>query len=332
MTKFEYPEKSKIGSENLHYALNSISRVKTEVSKVFFGQNEVVDSLIRAIICNGHVLVEGVPGIAKTLAIRTIAKVSGCSFSRIQFTVDLLPTDIVGVTIYKPDKGFEVVKGPIFANFVIADEINRSPPKTQSALIEAMQESQVTIGKETFQIPKPFFVMASQNPLESEGVYTLPEAQVDRFLFKIIFNYPEREVEKNIMEKNMTFSKFDDLDLKSVLNPEDVLKLQKIVHNVYLSDKIKDYILDIVQKSRDKKFKYSEFVEVGFSPRATIGLFIAAKSEALINGRDYVLPIDVRKIAAEVLRHRLILSYEAQSQGVNSDKVISELLKTIKAP
>lgn len=194
----------------------TLEKIKKEVETVFFGHPEVLDSLIRALLCDGHALLDGVPGIAKTLAVKTLAKIIGCSSKRIQFTVDLLPTDITGLTIYDPQKGFDIVKGPIFANFVVADEINRSPPKTQSALIEAMQEKQVTIGKETFQLPKPFFVMATMNPLEQDGVYNLPEAQIDRFIFKIVFSYPPFEEEKRVMSENVTFKKFEDLDLKPI--------------------------------------------------------------------------------------------------------------------
>jgi MoxR-like ATPase len=309
-----------------------ILQMENEVGKVFFGHKDVVETLIRAILCNGHVLVEGVPGIAKTLAIKTLAKVSGASSKRIQFTVDLLPTDITGLTTYDPKRGFEVVKGPIFANFVVADEINRSPPKTQSAMIEAMQEGQVTIGKETFQLPKPFFVMATQNPLEQEGVYTLPEAQIDRFIFKVVFSYPEPNNEARVMEENVTFKKFEDIDLKSIVSPEKIIQMQKLTHKIYLDPKIKQYILDIVWRTRKKDFKNGEFVEIGGSPRASITLFIAAKAEALLRGRNYVVPRDIEKVAHEVLRHRVILSYKATAQGITSINVIDEILKVVKAP
>ena len=309
-----------------------INDMKKEVGKVFFGHEEVIESLIRAVLCNGHVLLEGVPGIAKTLVIKTLAKVSGCSSKRVQFTVDLLPTDIIGLTTYDPKKGFEVVKGPIFANFIVADEINRSPPKTQSALLEAMQEGQVTIGKETFELPKPFFVMANQNPLETEGVYSLPEAQVDRFIFEIIFSYPKEESEKRIMDENVTFKSFEDIPLKTIGSPKKILDMQKLTHKIYLDDKIKKYILDIIWKTRNKDFKYGEYIELGGSPRASIFLFVAAKAEALLRGRNYVIPADVDKIAADVLRHRIILSYRAKAEGLDSDKIVNEILKNVKAP
>jgi MoxR-like ATPase len=307
-----------------------ISQMRKEIGKAFFGHEPVVEALLRALLCNGHVLLEGVPGIAKTLVIKALAKISGCSSSRIQFTVDLLPTDITGLTTYDPNKGFEVVKGPIFANFIIADEINRSPPKTQSALLEAMQEKQVSIGKETYKLPMPFFVMANQNPLKTEGVYSLPEAQVDRFLFKVIFGYPKPEEEERVMEQNVTFKKFEDIDLKVISSPEKIIGMQHLTHKIYLDKKIKDYILKIVTITREKSFKYGEYIEIGGSPRASINLFIASKSEALLRGRNYVLPEDVDKIVYDVLRHRLILTYRAQAENVTPEKIIDEILRIVR--
>ncbi len=303
----------------------TISKMKNEVSKAVTGQSEIVESLIRALLCDGHVLLEGVPGIAKTLAIKTLAIVSGCSSKRIQFTVDLLPTDITGIVTYTPGKGFETLKGPIFANFLIADEINRSPSKTQSALIEAMQEMQVTIGKETFKLSRPFFVMATQNPIEQSGVYTLPEAQVDRFLFKLIMGYPEYKEEEKIMEENMTLKKFEDFNLKAVTTPEEILKMQKLTKKIYLCDKIKEYILDVVKKTRTKDFKNGQYIEWGCSPRASIALFIASKAQALLNGRNFVIPSDVKNVAHGILRHRIILTYRAKAENIDSDKIIDEI-------
>jgi len=303
-----------------------VANLKKEVAKAVTGQEEIVDSLIRALICDGHVLLEGVPGIAKTLAIKTLAIVSGCSSKRIQFTVDLLPTDITGVTTYTPGKGFETIKGPIFANFVIADEINRSPSKTQSALIEAMQEKQVTIGKQTFFLSPPFFVMATQNPLEQSGVYSLPEAQVDRFLFKLIMGYPKYHDEEKIMGENMTLKKFEEFNLKAVTTPEEIMKMQVLTKRIYIDDKIKKYILDIVTKSRTKDFKDGHYIDWGGSPRASIALFIASKAEALMRGRNFVIPSDVRRVAHEVLRHRIILTYRAKAEGITSDKIVDEIL------
>jgi MoxR-like ATPase len=308
------------------------TKMQKEVSKAFFGHEDVVESLMRAILCNGHALLEGVPGIAKTLVIKSLGTVSGCTTSRVQFTVDLLPTDITGLTTYDPNKGFEIVKGPIFSNFIVADEINRSPPKTQSALIEAMQEKQVTIGKETMQLPSPFFVMATQNPLEQEGVYTLPEAQVDRFLYKLIFGYPKPKNEYKIMEENTTFRKFEEIKLTPIASPKRIIEMQRLTHKIYLDDRIKDYILQIVNKTRKKDFAHGEYIEIGGSPRASIYLYISAKAQALLSGRNYVIPKDVDKVAHDVLRHRIILSYRAQAEGLDSEKIIDEILGLVKAP
>jgi MoxR-like ATPase len=307
----------------------SLKKLKEEISKVIIGQEGVIDGLIRGLICDGHVLLEGVPGIAKTITIRALAQASGCSVKRIQFTVDLLPTDIVGITSYTPGKGFETVKGPIFANFIIADEINRSPPKTQSALIEAMQEKQVTIGKETFPLPTPFFVMATRNPLENIGVYNLPEAQIDRFLFNIIMGYPKENEELRIMEENVTLKKFEDFDIKPVITTKDILKMQNYVHKVYLGDNIKKYILEIVKKTRNKDFPKSDCLQYGVSPRATISMFIASKARALMQGRNYVIPEDVKTIAYDVLRHRIILSYKATIQKLKSEDLIDYILEDV---
>jgi len=311
-------------------ASGHLSDLRNEIGKVVFGQGTVIDSLLLGVICNGHVLVEGVPGIAKTLLIKALAQASGCSSKRVQFTVDLLPTDILGLTTYDTKKGFEIVKGPIFANFVIADEINRSPPKTQSAFIEAMQEKQVTIGKTTFSLPSPFFVMASQNPIENEGVYNLPEAQIDRFLFKLNMVYPEEEIEKRIMSENTTFKNFEDYNLKAVVSPKQILEMQALVHKVYLDDEIKKYILKIVMKTREKDFKHGEFIELGASPRAGIALYVASKARAMMNGRTYVIPQDVKDVAASVIRHRIILSYRARAEKVSPEIIIDEILKSVK--
>jgi MoxR-like ATPase len=308
----------------------TLDKIKKEMGKVVMGQEKIVNGLIMGLLCNAHVLVEGVPGIAKTLAIRALASASGCSVKRIQFTVDMLPTDIIGITNYTPEKGFEIIKGPIFANFLIADEINRAPPKTQSALIEGMQEKQVTIGRKKFHLPNPFFVMATENPIENAGVYPLPEAQIDRFLFKIIMGYPKIDVEKKVMETNMTLRKFEDFGLKAVVTPKEILRMQDVVKKVYLDDSIKNYILAIVTKTRSKDFAKSEFVSYGSSPRASIGLFIASKARALMMGRNYVLPEDVKEVVFDILRHRLILSYKATIEKVSADDVIKEILKSVR--
>lgn len=307
-----------------------IKKLKDEVGKIVVGQEKIVESLIRGLICNGHVLLEGVPGIAKTVTIRALAQASGCSVKRIQFTVDLLPTDITGITAYTQNKGFEVIKGPIFANFVIADEINRAPPKTQSALIEAMQEKQVTIGKKTFSLPDPFFVMATKNPIENIGVYTLPEAQVDRFLFKLVMGYPEEKDEINIMEQNATLRKFEDFHINPIITIKDILKMQSFVHKIYLGSNIKSYILSIIKKTREKNFKDADCLSFGASPRATIAMFIASKAKALMDGRNYVLPEDVKAVSYEVLRHRLILSYKATLKKIDSDDLIKNILDEVK--
>jgi len=322
----------KLSNEEVREAARVILNIKNEIKKVIAGQEEVIDSLICALLCNGHVLVEGVPGIAKTLLIKSLAQVTGCSFKRIQFTVDLLPSDILGLTTYNPESGFEIVKGPIFANFIIADEINRSPPKTQSALIEAMQERQVTIGNTTFLLPSPFFVMANQNPIESEGVYNLPEAQIDRFIFKVLMGYPKKDDELRIMEENATLKNFEDFHLNSATSAQEILYLQQMVHRVYLDQKIKEYILNLVNLTRSKDFEYGNYIELGSSPRASIYLFISSKALALIKGRNYVIPKDVKEVAPLVLRHRLILSYKARADGITSDKIIESLLRTARVP
>jgi len=306
-----------------------IGKIKSEIKKVIIGQEKVLDTLILGLICNGHVLLDGVPGVAKTLTIRALGQVTGCSVKRVQFTVDLLPSDIIGLTTYTPGKGFEIVKGPIFANFLIADEINRASPKTQSALLEAMQERQVTIGKSGFESPNPFFVMATKNPLESTGVYQLPEAQVDRFLFSVIMGYPEQEDEKRIMEENATLKKFDDFKLLPVINPNDILYMKDLAKKIHSGNHVKTYILSIVEKTRDKSFKFADCIAYGSSPRASIALFIASKAKALMEGRSYVIPEDVRAICLDVLRHRVLLSYKATIKGLTSEDIIKEILEEV---
>lgn len=316
--------------EEIKIIAQKIQKMKEEIGKVIIGQDEIIDGLIMGLLCDAHVLVEGVPGIAKTLAIRALASVTGCDVKRIQFTVDMLPTDIIGITNYTPEKGFEVIKGPVFANFVIADEINRAPPKTQSALMEAMQEKQVTIGKERFALPLPFFVMATENPIENAGVYPLPEAQVDRFLLKLIMTYPEIEEEKEVLETNITLRRFEEFNLKPTTSPKEIVKMQQVVKRVYLDDNIKNYILQIVKKTRDKDFPNAEYISYGSSPRASIGLFIASKARALMQGRNYVLPEDVKAVVFDVLRHRLILSYKASIQKISPDSIIREIIDLVK--
>lgn len=311
---------------------NDIKKIKQEISKVIVGQEEVIDGLLKAILADGHVLVEGVPGIAKTLLVRTMAVVTGCAFKRVQFTVDLLPTDITGITAYHEKKGFYVIKGPIFANYIIADEINRAPPKTQSALLEAMQEKQTTIGKETFPMMKPFFVMANNNPIEQSGVYPLPEAQVDRFLFKLKMGYPDEKQSKEIIEKNITLKKFEDYKLKPVINPEKILQMQAFTKSIKHTEKIKDYICKIVAATRNPK-KYDitlgKYIEWGASPRANIGLFIAAKADAVLKGDKYITPSHIKSVAHDVMRHRILLNYRGRAEGVSTDDVVKEILAKV---
>ncbi len=321
----------RVSSYRVKEISKTLYQMRREVSQVVFGQDKVIDSLLRSLLSNGHVLLEGVPGIAKTLLIKTLAEVSGCSFKRIQFTADMLPADILGFITYNPKDGFEISKGPIFSNFIIADEINRSPPKTQSAMIEAMQEKQVTIGKTTFQLPQPFFVMANQNPIENEGVYSLPEAQVDRFLFKVVIGYPDAASEERIMSNNATLKKFEEYKVRSIVSAPKIEAMQKATMEVYLDSKIKQYILKIVKKTRDKDFEFGDYIDIGCSPRASISLFIASKSEALLQGRNYVIPADVRAVSEDVLRHRLILSYRARADKITPEMVISNLFKSLQS-
>ncbi len=310
----------------------AVGEIEKEMSKIVVGQQEVIRAIIRAILCNGHVLVEGVPGTAKTLIVKAIAKVMGCDVKRIQFTVDLLPSDLTGILSYTPKKGFEVLKGPLFTNFVIADEINRAPPKTQSALLEAMQENMVTIAKETHSLPQPFFVMATENPIETKGVYSLPEAQIDRFLFKLRISHPEFKEEIDILDKNITLKKFEDYELKSVLSPEKIINLQERVKEVFSSSAIQNYIVRIVSETRSPDFEFAKYIDYGASPRASIALFISSKAEALINGRDYVIPVDVQKVVFDILRHRIILNYEAEAKKISTEEIIKSVLEKISAP
>ena len=312
-----------------------IDEIKKEVSNVVVGQEKVINGFLRALLANGNVLVEGVPGLAKTLIVRALSAVMGCGFSRIQFTPDLLPTDIIGITAYERERGFYVLKGPIFSNFILADEINRAPPKVQSALLECMQEKQATIGKETFSMPMPFFILATQNPLEQVGVYPLPEAQIDRFLFKIKIVYPLLDEEQAILNRNITTKKFENFTLKPIMSPEKILELQDDVKKVYLDKKIEKYIVQIVDATRNPnnyKVKLGDYIDYGASPRASIGLFIASKAEALIQGKTFVTPQDVKEVAYDVLRHRLILNYEAQSENIKVEDVISEILARVPVP
>lgn len=312
-----------------------IATIKKEIAKAVVGQERVVNSVLKAVLADGHILLEGVPGIAKTLLVRTLARVMKCSFSRIQFTPDLLPTDIVGITAFERDKGFYVVKGPIFANFVLADEINRAPPKVQSALLESMAERQATIGKESFLLDLPFFVLATQNPIEALGTYPLPEAQLDRFLFKIEIGYPNVDEEQKILVTNITTRKFDDIDIKPIIDGDQLMKMQEDTKKIYVDEKVEKYIIRIVDATRNPdKYKLSlgKYVEWGASPRASIGLHIAARAEAMLNGKLFVTPQDVKEVAYDVLRHRIIINYEGQAESVKPDDVIKEILSKVPVP
>lgn len=310
-----------------------------EINKVIVGQREMMEQIVIAMLCDSNALVEGYPGLAKTLAIRTLSRLMDLKFSRIQSTPDLMPSDITGTYIIEETsggkRGFKFQPGPVFANIVLADEINRATPKTQSALLEAMQEKQVTIGKQTFDLEHPFFVFATQNPLESLGTYPLPEAQMDRFLFKIYVDYPTIDDEKEILMKNMTIKRFTEYTLRPLLSPKEILVLQKDVQNIYLDKKIEKYIVSLIDATRhpDKyKLKLAKYIEWGSSPRASIGLFIASKAEALLKGREFVTPQHVKVVAHDVLRHRIILNYEGQAEGIKTDDIITEILSKIPVP
>lgn len=321
----------KLQEEVTHYQ-KLFNELSYEVSKVVVGQKHILKEMLTAILANGHCLVEGIPGIAKTLLLRTLSVVTGSEFKRIQFTPDLLPTDIVGVTAYDEKKGFYTVKGPIFANFVLGDEINRAPPKVQSALLEGMQEKQVTIAKNSFQLPKPFFVMATQNPIEQMGTYPLPEAQIDRFIFKIVMKYPPMEDEAKILEQNISLRRFDDYNIIPVMQPDDIIRLQNDVKKIYLDPKIEKYIVRLVDSTRNPSrynLEFGKYVEFGSSPRASIALYIASKAHALINGKTYVTPQDVKSIATSVFRHRLILNYEGQAEEIKNEDIVKEILSKV---
>ena len=306
----------------------------TELEKVIVGQSYMLERLLVGLLSNGHILIEGVPGLAKTLTVTTMAQAIRASFQRLQFTPDLLPADLIGTQIYKPQDGtFYVRKGPIFANIILADEINRAPAKVQSALLEAMQEHQVTISDETFAMPEPFMVLATQNPIEQEGTYPLPEAQVDRFMLKLKISYPSKKEERLILDRMAQTKKT--FDVREVIGPEDIMAARKVVDEIYIDDKIKDYIVDVVDATRrpgEYGLEMSNLIAYGASPRATIYLTVAAKAYAFIQRRGYVTPQDVKSIGMDVLRHRVIVSYEAEAEEKTSEDIIQYIFDNIQVP
>lgn len=311
-----------------------IQDLMREIGKVIVGQQYLVDRQMIAILADGHILIEGLPGLAKTMSVRTLSQAVRCHFQRIQFTPDLLPADVVGTLVYSPKEGtFSVKHGPIFANIVLADEINRAPSKVQSALLEAMQERQVTIGEKTYPLPKPFLVLATQNPIEQEGTYPLPEAQVDRFMLKLVVTYPTKKEEKEILERMSTGR---EIEVSPVMDPQKILELRQIVNQIYIDEKVKDYILDLVFATRaPQEYKLENLkplISVGASPRASIMLTRAAKAHAFIRGRGYVTPDDVKQIGMDVLRHRVIVTYEAEAEEMTSEHVVKAIFDQVEVP
>ena len=311
-----------------------VTNLTTGMNQVIVGQRHLVDTLLIALLSDGHILLEGVPGLAKTLAIKTLSQLIDAKFNRVQFTPDLLPADVVGTMVYsQKDESFKVKQGPVFANFVLADEINRAPAKVQSALLEAMQEKQVTIGSQTFHLPQPFLVMATQNPIEQEGTYPLPEAQVDRFMLKVIVSYPKKEEEKQIIRMNNS-GEFPTVN--PVIKPEDIVRARSVVRDVYMDEKIERYIVDIVYATRTPEDyglgKIKDLISFGASPRASISLSMASKAYAFIKRRGYVIPEDVRAVCNEVLRHRIGLTYEAEAENVTTEQIIAEVINAVQVP
>ena len=324
----------RILNEKIERESSFVEMIRMEMNKVIVGQKHLTDSLMIGLLANGHILLEGVPGLAKTLAIKSLASIIDAKFSRIQFTPDLLPADLIGTMIYSQKKEeFLVKKGPVFANFILADEINRSPAKVQSALLEAMQERQVTIGESTFKLDEPFLVLATQNPIEQEGTYPLPEAQIDRFLMKVLIDYPTIEEEKLIVRENLA-KVFPSSN--TVLRTADIIRAREVVREVYMDEKIENYILNIVFASRNPQnyglSGFKSMISYGASPRASINLALAAKALAFIKRRGFVIPEDVRVICPDVMRHRIGLTYEAEAEDINQDHIISEILNAVEVP
>ena len=314
--------------------LTVLNQIREEIGKVIVGQAPLIDRLLIALLCNNHVLIEGVPGLAKTLTITTLAKTIQASFQRIQFTPDLLPGDLIGTLIYNPKTGdFTTRKGPIFANIILADEINRAPAKVQSALLEAMQERQITIGDQSFQLDDPFMVLATQNPIEQEGTYPLPEAQIDRFMFKLLITYPSKAEEQQIMRR-MAGAR-GEIPVHGIMAPADISRIRGVIDSIYMDEKIEEYILSLVAATRDPRLcnlNIGDLIRYGASPRATIFLANASKANALLAGRGYVTPQDVKSIAPDILRHRVIVTYEAEAEEKTSDDIVKQILDNVEVP
>ena len=322
-------------NERISKSSNFIDNLKQGMSQVILGQEELINKILISMLANGHILLEGVPGLAKTLMVKTLAKLIETNFQRIQFTPDMLPADLLGTLIYNQRTGeFDTRKGPIFSNIILADEINRSPAKVQSALLEAMQERQVTIGKNTFALDAPFLVMATQNPIEQEGTYPLPEAQVDRFMFKLIVDYPDRSSERLVLRQNTKSFNIDEIN--SIISPNDILDAQSVIHDIYVDEKVEDYVLNLIFATRNPDSHglsdLEGIIDFGASPRATINLVRAAKARAFTEHRGYITPEDIRYIGADVLRHRVILTYEAEAEELTPEDVIQRLFEVIEVP
>ncbi len=322
-------------NERISKSSTFIDKLKQGMSQVILGQEELVNKILISMLANGHILLEGVPGLAKTLMVKTLAKLIETNFQRIQFTPDMLPADLLGTLIYNQRTGeFDTRKGPIFSNIILADEINRSPAKVQSALLEAMQERQVTIGKNTFALDAPFLVMATQNPIEQEGTYPLPEAQVDRFMFKLIVDYPDRSSERLVLRQNTKSFNIDEIN--SIISPNDILDAQSVIHDIYVDEKVEDYVLNLIFATRNPESHglsdLEGIIDFGASPRATINLVRAAKARAFTEHRGYITPEDIRYIGADVLRHRVILTYEAEAEELTPEDVIQRLFEVIEVP
>lgn len=315
--------------EKIEIERGNILRLEREIQKKIIGQDDMIRKILIGILTDNHILLEGLPGLAKSLTVNTLAQTLGLKFSRIQFTPDLLPSDIIGTEIYNEKTGeFYTKKGPIFANIILADEINRAPAKVQSALLEAMQEKQITIANETFKLDKPFIVLATQNPIEQDGTYPLPEAQQDRFLMKVKIEYPTKEEEKNILKLLTSAQDFDSIEIEEILNKDKIEELKKLIKEIYLDEKLMDYILDIIFKTRDN----NEYINCGASPRASIALVVSAKANAFLEGRDFVIPQDIKKVIFDVLRHRIILTYEAEAEGKNVEDIITNIMESVELP